>query len=235
MALAQRLYEGVRLDQGGRIGLITYPRTGSCRVSPAADLAVRALVSRSGGTSPAACAEEGTGAASGHEALRPASLDWPPGLVHEALRVAGGRDLVRVYALIWARFIESRSGPAVGLERSMAPVAAARLRPARLDDATLIETLASRGVGRPSTLATIGESLEARGYLERTGGALQVAPLGHRVVAWLDRTFPRTLDAEFTAGLESRLDEVEAGVLSWRVAVATAWRPLEQPLARVVA
>jgi DNA topoisomerase I len=238
MALAQRLYEGVELGEGGRTGLITYPRTGSCWVSPAADLAARALVAaRHGPSSVAAEAPGGPrdGPSTGHEALRPASLDWPPERALEALRVAGGRDLPRLYALIWGRFIESRMEAAGWRERWVTTRAGARPRPPRLDDAALIGALAARGVGRPSTFATIGESLEARGYLTRDAGALQVTPLGHRVVAWLDRTFPRTLDARFTASLESRLDEVEAGTLPWRHAVAAAWTPLERALARAVA
>jgi DNA topoisomerase-1 len=233
MALAQRLYEGVELGDGGRTGLITYPRTGSTWVSPAADGGVRELVAARHGPSSLDAAPSGRapdGPAGGQEALRPTSLDWPPERTFEPLRAAGGRDLQRVYALIWDRFVDSRMAPA---HPSGRPVARPGPRPGagRLDDAALLAALASRGVGRPSTFASIGESLEARGYLTRSRGALQVTPLGRRVVAWLDRTFPRTLDADFTAGLESRLDEVEAGRLPWREAVAWAWGPLERVLA----
>jgi len=55
------------------------------------------------------------------------------------------------------------------------------------------------------------------------------------VLSWLDRTIPHALDADFTARFEDRLDEVEAGRLSWRAAVAEAWAPLERVLGRVVA
>jgi DNA topoisomerase-1 len=216
MELAQRLYEGVELDHGGRTGLITYPRTGSCWVSPAST-------------------EPPGGSATGQEALRPSSLDWPPSRATEALRAAGGRDLPRLYGLIWDRFVESQTAPGGRQSPPLARRAVAPPRPPRLDDAALLGLLAARGVGRPSTFATIGESLEARGYLRRADGALEVTALGHRVVAWLDRTFPRTLDAGFTASLEARLDEVEAGRLPWRVAVAQAWGPLEPALGRVVA
>lgn len=236
MALAQRLYEGVELGDGGRTGLITYPRTGSCWVPPSVEVAAQALVAGRQGRSAVAAgalAEPRGGPAAGQEALRPASLDWPPDRVLEPLRAAGGRDLPRLYALIWERFVESQMGAAEWLGRPRGP--RARPGPPRLDDATLIEALAARGVGRPSTFATIGESLEARGYLGREAGTLLVTPLGHRVVAWLDRTFPGTLDAQFTASLEARLDEVEAGRLPWRHAVAAAWGPLERALSRVAA
>jgi DNA topoisomerase I len=236
MALAQRLYEGVAMGDGGRTGLITYPRTGSCWVPAAVDLAARALVaSRQDRSAVNAGAPAGPrdGPTAGQEALRPASLDWPPGRALEALRAAGGRDLPRLYALIWDRFIESRMEVAEWRERPAAT--RARPGPPRLDDASLLEALGARGIGRPSTFATIGESLEARGYLAREARALRVTPLGHRVVAWLDRTFPGTLDARFTDSLEALLDEVEAGKLPWRHAVAAAWSPLERALAPVAA
>jgi DNA topoisomerase-1 len=193
MALAQRLYEGVEMGDGGRTGLLTYPRSGSCRIAPA-------------------------------------SLDWPPQRARDALHQAGGRDLPRLYALIWDRYLESRMAPECWRGLPAAPRRSPGPRLERLDDASLLEALAARGVGRPSTLAAIGESLEAHGYLAHAGGALQVTPLGHRVVAWLDRTFPGTLDAGYTASMEASLDEVEAGRLPWRHAVAASWSPLERVL-----
>jgi DNA topoisomerase IA len=229
MALAQRLYEGVALGEGGRTGLITYPRTGSARVSAAADRAARALVAATGGPSEVGAPLDGGAAGGldgGHEAVRPASFDLPPEQVADALRAAGGRDLARLYALVWERFVDSRRVP---------PGRPAEPFPDRLDDAGLLEALLARGVGRPSTLPAIGDSLLARGYLERGGGALRVTPLGRRVVGWLDRSFPGTLDAGYTATLECRLDEVEAGRVGWREAVAAAWSPLERILTRVVA
>lgn len=235
MALAQQLYEGVEMGDGGRTGLLTYPRTGSCWVAPDADRAARALVAALHGQAAVAAAERAGGPAPGQEALRPAALGWPPERALEALQAAGGRDLPRLYRLIWDRYLESRMAPDRWRRLPAGPRAARRPRPDQLDDAALLGVLAARGVGRPSTLAAIGESLEARGYLSRRGGALQVTPLGHRVVAWLDRTFPRTLDAEYTAGLESRLDEVEAGRLPWRAAVTEAWTPLERVLGGLVA
>ena len=230
MALAQLLYEGVEMGDGGRTGLLTYPRTGSCRVAPAADRAARALVA--GGHGPDEVAAEGPedGPAAGPEALRPATLDWPPERARGPLRQAGGRDLPRLYAMVWDRYLESRMAPECWRGLPAAPRRSTGPRLERLDDASLLEALAAHGVGRPSTLAAIGESLEAHGYLTHAGGALQVTPLGHRVVAWLDRTFPGTLDAGYTARMEASLDEVEAGRLPWRHAVAASWSPLERVL-----
>jgi DNA topoisomerase-1 len=238
MALAQRLYEGVELGEGGRIGLITYPRSASSQVPPAVEAALRALaVERHGPTAmgPAAPAEAGRLPHLGHGAVRPTLLDWPPDRAGEALRAAGGGDLLRLYALVWDRFIESSLSAARRRDLAVARRPRSGPRPERLDDASLIEAVASRGVGRPSTYASIGDSLVARGFLLRTREGLRVTPTGHRLVGWLDRTFPGTLDVRFTADLEARLDEVEAGRMAWRDAVTVAWSPLERVLGAVVA
>jgi DNA topoisomerase-1 len=235
MRLAQALYQGVELGDGGRTGLVTYPRTVACRISPAADALARALVEERHGPGSAAPPLVSPPPAGGHEALRPTSVDWPPERAQAALREAGGRDLARLYALIWDRFVESRISPACWLALQAAGPRVPRPDPAVLGDAALLALLADHGVGRPSTFASIGESLVGRGYLARHGEGLALTPLGHRVVAWLDRTFPRTLDAAFTRDLEGRLDEVEAGQVPWREAVAAAWAPLERVLADVVA
>jgi DNA topoisomerase-1 len=240
MALARRLHEGVMLDDGERVGLLTYPRTGSTWISSGVGQEVGALVRArhgpgalspgSGQPTPLAC--QGV-----HGALRPARFDWPPERVREALREAGGRDLARLYSLAWERLLGSRMTPEAwrdlggGGERGRTR----RGTTSGLDDAALLQVLQLRGVGRPSTLASIGESLESRGYLARSAGALKVTPLGGRVLGWLDRTIPHPHDADFTARFEDRLDEVEAGRLHWRAAVAEAWAPLERVLGRVVA
>jgi DNA topoisomerase-1 len=239
MALAQRLYEGVRLEDGERSGLLTYPRTGSSRLGDEADGAVRALLqARHGaeavvaGPVPGATPQPG----GAHEALRPARLDLPPERIGALLRRDGERELARLHELAWERLLTSRLAPAAWQRMAPRPTPAAARRGAAdgLDDATLVEALARHGVGRPSTLAGIGESLEVRGYLARTIRGLEVTPRGHQVAAWLQRTFPATLDAGFTARLEARLDAVEAGEVPWRVAVEEVWTPLERPLGRLV-
>jgi DNA topoisomerase-1 len=237
MALAQRLYEGVRLEDGARTGLLTYPRTGSCRIGDEADAALRALLqARHGAAAMAANRPPAPGEEGGaHEALRPARLDLPPKQIGALPGEARGRELSRLHALAWDRLLASRLTPAAwqALAPTPTPAAARRGGATGLDDATLVEALAHQGVGRPSTLASVGESLEARGYLARTTTGLEMTPLGHRVAAWLARTFPATLDAGFTERLERRLDAVEAGALPWREAVGEAWAPLEPSLGRL--
>jgi DNA topoisomerase-1 len=240
MLLAQRLYEGLPLEDGERSGLLTYPRTASSWIGNEADGAVRALLLARHGAAAIASGpapSDGERAAGAHQALRPARLDLSPARIGTLLRQAGGPDLARLHDLAWERLLASRLTPAAwqALAPGPTPAVARRSATAGLDDATLIEALAQHGVGRPSTLAGIGGSLESRGYLARTARGLEVTPLGHRVVAWLERSFPGTLDAGFTARLEARLDAVEAGALPWRDAIAEAWTPLERRLGRVVA
>jgi DNA topoisomerase-1 len=202
-------------------------------VEPAVDQAAQELVRARHGISASRAPGPRAAPRGGHEAIRPSSLEWPPERARPALRGAGHRDLGRLYALVWDRFIESRMTTACWLERSGARDRVAPWDPARLDESALLGMLAARGVGRPSTYATIGESLVVKGYLTREGQALTLTWLGRRVVAWLERTFPGTLDADFTVGLEAQLDEVEAGNLPWRSAVVAAWTPLERALAPV--
>jgi len=240
MALARRLHEGVELDDGERVGLLTYPRTGSTWISPEVAQVVGALVrARHGPVALAPGPGQPTSPACRgvHGALRPSRLDWPPERVREALHEVGGRDLARLYALAWERLLGSRMTPEAwrGLGWDGEGGRSRRGTTSGLDDAALLQVLQLRGVGRPSTLASIGESLESRGYLARSAGALQVTPLGGRVLCWLDRTIPHALDADFTARFEDRLDEVEAGRLHWRTAVAETWAPLERVLGQAVA
>ncbi|HTJ40772.1 MAG TPA: type I DNA topoisomerase [Kofleriaceae bacterium] len=118
MALAQRLYEGVELGAEGPTGLITYMRTDSTRVSDDALAAVRAHVAETYGAEylPEAPNVYKTGerAQDAHEAIRPTLMEWTPDRVARALAEhPEGHDLVRLYTLIWQRFVASQMVPAV--------------------------------------------------------------------------------------------------------------------------
>jgi len=118
MALAQRLYEGVELGSEGPVGLITYMRTDSTRVSDDALTAVRAHILEAYGADylPDAPIVYKTGerAQDAHEAIRPTMLDWPPDRVREALASnPEGTELVKLYTLIWQRFVASQMVQAV--------------------------------------------------------------------------------------------------------------------------
>jgi DNA topoisomerase-1 len=113
MQIAQRLYEGKTIGDRGTIGLITYMRTDSTRTAEEALVAVRELIGRTYG--PGALPEEARrfrqkkDAQDAHEAIRPTSLDLPPEAVARSL----SSDEVKLYRLIWNRFVASQMSPSV--------------------------------------------------------------------------------------------------------------------------
>lgn len=114
MRIAQQLYEGIDIKGSGTVGLITYLRTDSTRISEEADQAARAYVASNYGENYVA---EGTTEAKksakriqdAHEAIRPSDITRSPILVKESL----SRDQFRLYQLIWKRFTASRMANAV--------------------------------------------------------------------------------------------------------------------------
>ena len=113
MQLAQQLYEGVELGSEGSVGLITYMRTDSTRVSNDALTAVRGHIQTQYGINylpdrPNTFRSK-KGAQDAHEAIRPTSLDYSPERVRRYLR----RDVFQLYSLIWDRFVASQMVPAV--------------------------------------------------------------------------------------------------------------------------
>jgi len=113
MRLAQQLYEGVEIKGKGTVGLITYLRTDSTRVSEEADRAACAFIEKtygkkylSGGGDEK---KQTTKIQDAHEAIRPADIELIPTDLKDSL----GRDLFRLYQLIWKRFAASRMAPAV--------------------------------------------------------------------------------------------------------------------------
>jgi DNA topoisomerase-1 len=112
MSLAQQLYEGVDVKGHGTVGLITYLRTDSVRISDEADTAAREFIGETYGKEFIAGKEEGKESKKriqdAHEAIRPTYVTLTPVLVKESL----SRDQFRLYQLIWKRFVASRMQPA---------------------------------------------------------------------------------------------------------------------------
>jgi DNA topoisomerase-1 len=113
MQLAQQLYEGVELGSEGSVGLITYMRTDSTRVSNDALDAVRQHIQSQYGKNyvpdkPNTFRSK-KGTQDAHEAIRPTSLEYTPERVRRYLR----RDMFQLYSLIWDRFVASQMVPAV--------------------------------------------------------------------------------------------------------------------------
>ncbi len=112
MQLAQQLYEGVDIKGHGTVGLITYLRTDSVRISDEADQAVKQYISKSYGEEYVAREENqgrtGKKIQDAHEAIRPTYVDFIPNELKNSL----SRDQFRLYQLIWKRFVASRMQPA---------------------------------------------------------------------------------------------------------------------------
>ena len=113
MQIAQQLYEGISLGRSGSVGLISYLRTDSTRISEEADTAARAYIREQYGEKYAAkgtnTANKNRNAQDAHEAIRPTDVNRSPVQVKEYL----SRDQFRLYQLIWKRFVASRMEAAV--------------------------------------------------------------------------------------------------------------------------
>ncbi len=124
MTVAQRLYEGVDLGDEGAVGLITYMRTDSTRVAPEALTEVREYIGRVHGPDflpgQPRFYKAGRMSQGAHEAIRPTSLENSPEKVGKFL----GKDEMRLYSLIWNRFVASQMNPAI-LDVTTADIASA--------------------------------------------------------------------------------------------------------------
>ena len=115
MRIAQQLYEGVDIKGSGTVGLITYLRTDSTRISEEADANARAYVGKAYGeeyvaetASEQKQKNDGKNIQDAHEAIRPSDITRVPAEIKESLT----RDQFRLYQLIWKRFVASRMQPA---------------------------------------------------------------------------------------------------------------------------
>ena len=280
MRLAQDLYEGVELGDEGPIGLITYMRTDSTRVSAEAETRVREWIrtnlgDRYLGGSGKRKEKTRPGVQDAHEAIRPTD----PGRRPEDLRPYLSPDQHRLYELVWRRFVASRmaaaeyagttveveAGP-FGLRASgsvltfdgfyriwereeereeelpelvpgevldfhgLEPEQHFTQPPPRYTEATLIQELEKRGIGRPSTYATIVGTIQDHQYVEQRDRRLHPTPLGEAVNQIMVRHFPDIVDDGYTAAMEERLDEVEQGRVQWVPVVGDFYAPLERML-----
>ena len=277
MRVAQELYEGLNLPGRGHVGMITYMRTDSLRLSNEALEACRAYI---GGhydapylpKAPNVYAAPGR-SQDAHEAVRPTDVTLTP----EALKDVLTSEQFRLYDMIWRRFVACQMESAVVANSTLlAEAGRAGMRqlgeslifegwsavwpldlkgsrmdraeegepldfvsaekeqkftrpPARYSEATLIKTLEEDGVGRPSTYATIVDTLFVRGYVEKNEEKrLFPTSLGMTVDEFLKRYFDREdlssiVDAGFTAQMEKELDEVEEAKRRWLDVVREFW------------
>ena len=270
MAIAQQLYEGVEITGHGAVGLITYMRTDSIRLSDEALSAAREFITERYGEryypgSPRRYRTKNA-AQDAHEAIRPSDVRLDPETVEPDLT----RDQYRLYKLIWSRFVACQMENAVydtatieteckghsfrsnhqslrfsGFlavyeegkddESEEKVDALPQLRegeqvrhlesrpeqhftqpPARFTEATLVKAMEERGVGRPSTYASIVSTIQDREYVLKKDKRLEPTPLGEVVTQLMLDRFTDVIDVEFTAGMEDKLDQVEAGKINYK-------------------
>lgn len=298
MALAQQLYEGVDIGQGGSVGLITYMRTDSTNIAQVAQEEARRFILEQYGEKflpekPPRYKTRAASAQEAHEAIRPTSVFRLP----EALRPYLNRDQFRLYQLIWQRFVASQMSPAIlntitvevtgeylkerylfrasgssvafpGFQRvyeeakdedqatdeeqgernfripgglfegqpqrllELKPEQHFTQPPPRYTEASLVQALEEKGIGRPSTYAPILATLQARGYVTRDGKRLIPSETGFLVNDLLVEHFPEVLDVGFTAQMEKDLDRIAAGELPWVDVVRQFYEPFSQQVAR---
>ena len=102
--------------------------------------------------------------------------------------------------------------------------------PPRYTEATLVKDLEEKGIGRPSTYASIISTIVDREYVLKDQGRFTPTMLGERVSVLLVKSFEDIFDVGFTARLEEELDEIEEGKLPWRQSVKDFWERFESDL-----
>ena len=270
MAIAQQLYEGVDVAGEGTLGLITYMRTDSLRLSNEAMDAAGAFIKSRYGASyyygKHHVFKTKSGAQDAHEAIRPTHVELDPDRIQGSLT----REQYRLYKLIWSRFLASQMANAVydtvaidtvceghifrathqsvkfagflavyeeGRDEETQAMGAAlpdlqagdkaactdlkkeqhfTQPPARYTEASLVKAMEEKGVGRPSTYAGIVSTIQDREYVNKEEKHLIPTPLGEVVTGLMMEKFQDIIDVEFTANMENRLDEVEAGTCYWK-------------------
>ena len=264
MMIAQRLYEGISLSQGGQVGLITYMRTDSTRMSKVFTSQASDFIRKNFGEEYATSGIRYGGmkanSQDAHEGIRPTDVFRTPSSIRDDLT----EDQYKLYSLIWRRAVASQMKAAVSLSTSVDllngsslfrvngsesvfdgfskiwPTAEKNLLlpplkegqviralkidkrqhftqpPARFSEASLVQILEKNGIGRPSTYASIIQSIKKRGYVHILKKQFLPTDLGFKVNDLLEKNFPDIVNVNFTAQMEERLDSIAEGDLSWQ-------------------
>lgn len=254
MQLAQMLYEGVETPEGHR-AFITYMRTDSTRISEYARDQAEKFIKKNFGErylGEFRTEQKKPNVQDAHEAIRPVDVELTPEKAQKLL----DRDLLKLYRLIWERFVASQMAPAVyeetiymfesgrygfeakmerrifegfeavmnkqeehvkPLEGEIFSVTKWNIEqdetkpPARYTESSMVRALEARGIGRPSTYATIISTLLERKYVVKKSKELVPTVLGFVVNHYMEQRFPKIVDLDFTARMEEALDAIERG------------------------
>lgn len=284
MSAAQALYEGVNVPGKGQMGLITYMRTDSMRISQEALTEVRSFIGEKYGNEYLPVKpnfyKTGKDAQDAHEAIRPTDCTVTPDMVQKSVTA----DQYKLYKLIWERFVACQmtsavydavsadidaggvtfkaSGNAIkfygyravyveGSDEASGKDSKKLLKltegqnlllselnpdqhftepPARFTEASLIEAMKDAGIGRPSTYTPTITTIISRGYVTREKKMLKPTELGCIVNDIMQANFEKIVDAEFTADMEEKLDEVESGERDWVELLKDFYTPFKKTL-----
>ena len=105
--------------------------------------------------------------------------------------------------------------------------------PPRYNDASLVKELEKRGIGRPSTYASIISVLEARAYMTRENKRFFVTKIGMTVCDFLLKYFDKFMEYDFTAAMEDDLDAIARGEKEWQKVVGVFYKPFHVQIAKV--
>ena len=102
--------------------------------------------------------------------------------------------------------------------------------PSRYSEASLVKKLESEGIGRPSTYASIVETLKTRHYVEIVDKRFHPTVLGYEVKTELEKNFKNIMNIKFTANMEKELDDVESGIVDWKKLLNSFYSDLDKEL-----
>lgn len=102
--------------------------------------------------------------------------------------------------------------------------------PVRYTDASLVKAMEDKGIGRPSTYASIISVLNKRKYVEKEGKYMKPTEVAYRITDMLVQYFTDVMDVGFTADMEEKLDEIEDGGKDWRSIISAFYPPFEEKL-----
>jgi DNA topoisomerase-1 len=281
MMVAQQLYEGISVKGHGTVGLITYMRTDSTRISDEARRFLGEFISENYGedylNKKVRTEKKAKSAQEAHEAVRPTYVTLTP----ESIETSLNKDQLKLYRLIWKRFVASCMSDATFDSKSVTviagdatlkangltmkfdgflkvyefssytetklpdiksgdPVSRLSVRneqhftqpPARFTEATLVKEMEEKGIGRPSTYAPTLATVISRGYVEREKKSLKPTELGYIINDIMSAYFEDIVNVDFTASMENKLDEVEAGNVEWHSILRDFYGPFSETLAK---
>ena len=252
MSIAQQLYEGVDITGEGTVGLITYMRTDSLRLSEEAIAAAKGFIESRYGREyypPKARHYKTKGnAQDAHEAIRPSDVN----LVPEDIKKDLTTEQFRLYKLIWSRFLACQMASAVYDSVSIEAQSAGYSFRASRSELKFSGFTAVYEEGRDdeeeapqSPLPDLkeGEPLELKGtkeeqhftqpparYSVKEGRALRPTPLGEVVTGLMKDKFQDIVDPTFTAQMEEELDKVEEGTANWKKVLSEFYTDFEAEL-----